>query len=164
VDVESAITALYDEHARKLYAYARALVRDPAMAEDVVHEVFLKLVRVLSRGHPQLIELPYLVAAVRNESYSALRRQRGRHHPVELDTRVQPTTTDEHERRMLLTELCAQLPVEQRDVVVLKALYGYTFAEIAALTKMKADTVASRYRYGMSAIRRALQLGRGRHG
>ncbi len=51
----------------------------------------------------------------------------------------------------------AELPTEQREVLVLKAFDGMTFKEIAQLVGASINTVASRYRYGIEELRRALE-------
>jgi RNA polymerase sigma-70 factor (ECF subfamily) len=158
VDTESAIAALYDAHAGKLYAYARALVGDQSAAEDVVHEVFVKVIRLLSRGRGDGIGLPYLVAAVRNESYSTLRRRKSEL-PLNNMTSESGVTLGDFGLGISdvgIPDIAKHLPIEQRDVLVLKLLYGYTFAEIALLTQSNAATAASRYRYALAALRKLL--------
>ena len=63
-------------------------------------------------------------------------------------------------RRLLLTrmpaETLAALPAEQREVIVLKIWHEYTFEEIGALLELSPNTVAGRYRYGMTKLRACL--------
>ena len=49
-----------------------------------------------------------------------------------------------------------ELPVEQREVVVLKIWHGLTFASIAGMMSISPNTVAGRYRYGLQKLRRSL--------
>ena len=74
------VRRLYEEHGRGLLGYASALLRDPSAAEDVLHQVFLKLLggRVAIDGPPRA----YLFRAVRN---GALNHIRGQSRDVELD-------------------------------------------------------------------------------
>jgi len=51
----------------------------------------------------------------------------------------------------------AKLPREQREVIVLKIWHGYTFAEIADVACISANTAAGRYRYGLEKIRNLLK-------
>jgi RNA polymerase sigma-70 factor (ECF subfamily) len=53
----------------------------------------------------------------------------------------------------------AALPVEQREVVYLKVYEGLTLQEIATLCDVSINTVASRYRYALAALRRELSAG-----
>ena len=49
------------------------------------------------------------------------------------------------------------LPVEQREVIVLKIWHGSTFEEIAGVTGVSPNTVAGRYRYGLAKLRACLE-------
>ena len=51
----------------------------------------------------------------------------------------------------------ARLPVEQREVIVLKVWHNYTFEEIGGLLEISPNTAAGRYRYGLHKIRRQLE-------
>src|SRR5215831_9596405 len=68
----SAAALLYDRHHRALYAYALSLLRDAALAEDVVHESFLRL---LESRWEQPIESAksFLHTIARNLALDALR-------------------------------------------------------------------------------------------
>ena len=48
-----------------------------------------------------------------------------------------------------------QLPPEQREVIVLKVWGGLTFSQIAETLGMPANTAASRYRYGLTALKQS---------
>lgn len=50
-----------------------------------------------------------------------------------------------------------ELPVEQREVIVLKIWHGYTFEEIGELLETSPNTVAGRYRYGLQKIKLQLE-------
>jgi RNA polymerase sigma factor (sigma-70 family) len=51
----------------------------------------------------------------------------------------------------------AELPVEQREVIVLKIWHQFTFEEIGALMETSPNTVAGRYRYGLQKIKLRLE-------
>jgi RNA polymerase sigma-70 factor (ECF subfamily) len=50
----------------------------------------------------------------------------------------------------------AKLPVEQREVIVLKIWHEHTFEEIGGLLDLSPNTAAGRYRYGMQKLRTCL--------
>lgn len=51
----------------------------------------------------------------------------------------------------------AELPADQREVIVLKLWHGYTFGEVGELLDISPNTAAGRYRYGLQKIRLCLQ-------
>ena len=67
------IRQLYEQHGAALLLYARSFVVDATVGEDLVHEVFLKLLR----GETSVKDIPlaYLYRAVRNAALNALRNK-----------------------------------------------------------------------------------------
>src|SRR5207244_8686014 len=60
-----------------------------------------------------------------------------------------------HERAAM--RRLAKLPVEQREVIVLKIWHEYTFEEIGELLELSPNTAAGRYRYGLQKLRACLK-------
>ena len=142
----------YDEHGRALLAYASALLRDPSAAEDMLHQVFLNVLRGRTRveGEPR----PYLFRAVRN---TALNHIRGQSREVELGDAVTwlESPDGSKETSLALQSALKMLPDEQREVVVLKIWGELTFEEAADVVGISPNTAASRYRYGLEKLREA---------
>jgi RNA polymerase sigma-70 factor (ECF subfamily) len=140
----------YDEQGRALLAYASALLRDPSAAEDVLHQVFLNLLRGRAAidGDPK----GYLFRAVRN---TALNHMRGQSREVELaDGGVWLESADgSAETSIALQSALKALPDEQREIVVLKTWGQLTFEEAAAVVGISPNTAASRYRYGLEKLK-----------
>lgn len=82
------------------------------------------------------------------------KRRRRAEDPAPLLERATPDATEEE--RMILDAALRVLPTEQREVIYLKVYEGLTFQEIADRCAVSINTVASRYRYAMAALRRAL--------
>jgi len=141
---------LYERHGRKLLAYACALLRDPSAAEDVLHQVFLNVLRGRAAidGEPAR----YLFRAVRN---TALNHIRGQSREVELAAAgIWLESPDgSTETSLALQSALGTLPAEQREVVVLKIWGQLTFEEAAAVVGVSPNTVASRYRYGLEKLK-----------
>ena len=144
------VRRLYEEHGRALLAYACALLRDPSAAEDVLHQVFLKLLR--GRTSMNGAPLPYLFRAVRN---TALNHIRGQSREVELgDHAVWLESPDgSRETSVALQSALKSLSAEQREIVVLKVWGQLTFEEAAAVIGVSPNTAASRYRYGIDKLK-----------
>ena len=51
----------------------------------------------------------------------------------------------------------AQLPAEQREVIVLKIWHEHTFEEIGELLEVSPNTIAGRYRYGLQNLKTCLK-------
>jgi RNA polymerase sigma-70 factor, ECF subfamily len=141
---------LYERHGRALLAYACALLRDPSAAEDVLHQVFLNVLR----GKRAIDGEPahYLFRAIRN---TALNHIRGQSREVELaDAGVWlESPNGSTEESVALQSALATLPAEQREVVVLKIWGQLTFEEAGEVIGVSSNTAASRYRYGLEKLR-----------
>ena len=144
------VRRLYELHGPALLAYACAFLRDPSGAEDVVHQVFLRLLRehVTVSGPP----VGYLFRAVRN---GALNHIRGRSREVELcgDGQWLESPSGSTEMAMALQSALQSVPEEQREVIVLRIWGQLTFEEAGAVIGISPNTAASRYRYGLAKLK-----------
>jgi len=144
------VRRLYDQHGPALMAYARSFVPDAAAAEDVVHQVFLRLLS----AELTMPDAPvaYVYRAVRN---AALNARRGSLRLTELDPRssIFRHCGGNQEAALALEKALAELPEEQREVVVMRMWSGLTLEEIAAAAGAPLNTIASRYRYALEKLR-----------
>lgn len=145
---------LYHAKATELILYGRALGLSHAEAEDVVQETFLALWQ-----HPTEPQNPahYCVRGFRNR---ALNYRRGfwRRLTRELESqRWFERTPDESPVERAAMRCLAELPVPQREVLVLKLWHDCTFEEIGELLELSPNTAAGRYRYGLEKLRVCLK-------
>jgi RNA polymerase sigma-70 factor (ECF subfamily) len=148
------IKQLYNRHGAALLLYARGFVPDASAAEDLVHGVFLNLLRT----RPQVREAPaaYLYRAVKNAALNA-QRNRAREAPMP-DREIWFTHRGgDHEATLALQAALAELPQEQREAVVMRIWSGMTLEEVAQATDVPLNTAASRYRYALEKLRERLK-------
>lgn len=157
------LAALYDAHAAGVYGYAHAILADRAEAEDVVQEVFLRALARSRWWFGLRNPVGYLYRAARNEALSRLRKGGVRSraatelsYAAELLVPVESSLESADEAARVNAALL-ELPVEQREVVVLKVYQNMTFKEIASVTGTSQNTVASRYRYGLAKLKDILE-------
>jgi RNA polymerase sigma-70 factor, ECF subfamily len=145
---------LYEEQASKLVLYGRALGLSHSESEDVLQEVFVSLIK-----HDSPPEQPvfYCLRAVRNRALN-YRRTLWRRIQREMESAGWfETNPDESEQERVAMRCLADLPVEQREVIVLRIWNGYTYEEIGRLLDTSPNTVAGRYRYGLQKMRTVLK-------
>jgi RNA polymerase sigma-70 factor, ECF subfamily len=148
------VQSLYEQHGRALAAYGCCCGLDFAAAEDVVQQVFLKLLE--ARTPMPENPLAYLYRAVRNTS---LNRRRDFRHEVEMPADETWLVGHDRSREEVLAVQAAlrDLPEEQRETVFLKVWGGMTLQEIAGVLEIPMNTAASRYRYALDKLRERLQ-------
>jgi RNA polymerase sigma-70 factor (ECF subfamily) len=144
------VQRLYDEHGAGLLAYACSMLGDRSTAEDVLHQVFLRLLA----GNVAIPNAPraYLYRAVRNTALNVC-RSASRRVELNLDQawfEAPPGILDEG---LELQGALYELPGEQREVIMLRIWGGMTLEEAAAVLGIPPNTAASRYRYGLAKLR-----------
>ena len=152
---EQAFAELYDRFAGRLFRAARATLRNREDAEDAVQEVFAGLVR----SRHQLSEVrdltAYLFVSLRRSVSRVAQRQARQPNPSaiveEQAVWTERDTESTHGER--LHEAIQTLPSEQREVISLRIDGELTFGQIAQVTGISPNTVASRYRYALEKLR-----------
>jgi RNA polymerase sigma-70 factor (ECF subfamily) len=150
-------------HLDAAYNLARWLTRDEHDAEDVVQESYMRAFRRFSTfkgGNGRA----WLLTIVRNCSYDLLKRNGARNVDCEFDEEIHATNSMfshdpevalmGQERTALVRNALADLPTEQREVLVLREMEGLSYNEIASATGAPLGTVMSR----LSRARYQLQL------
>ena len=147
---EADLEALFRAHWPRAFRAAYLVVGDAAAAEDVAQEAFLAAVRHLDRFDRRRPFGPWLHRIVVNRAidWSRARRLRAEHELGDPGG-VDPEPGDPAG----LAGAIAALPPEQRAVIVLRHLLGYTPGEIAALLDIPRGTVNSRLRRGLDALK-----------
>jgi RNA polymerase sigma-70 factor, ECF subfamily len=145
---------LYEAKAAELILYGRALGLSHAEAEDVLQETFLAL---MQKPQAPLQPEHYSVRSFRNRALNH-RRSLWRRLTRELEARAwfekSPVETPAEQAAM---RSLVELPMEQREIIVLKLWQGYTFEEIADLLEISPNTAAGRYRYGLQKIKQKVE-------
>ena len=143
---------LYRARAARLLLYGRALGLSHAEAEDVLQETFMALMERSAPAQPE----HYCIRAYRNRALnyrrSLWRRITREFESVRWFEKSPDHTPLEHEAMRRL----AELPRDQREVIVLKIWHEYTFEQIGDLLDLSPNTAAGRYRYGLQKLRASL--------
>jgi RNA polymerase sigma-70 factor (ECF subfamily) len=148
----TALGRLYRQHAPALLLYARQW----GGAEDLVQDAF---VRLAQQEPPPGRVLPWLYRVVRNEALAAHRaaaRRRRRDRRASLPEAWFGAAEDALDAGKA-TRLLAELPLEQREVIVARLWGGLTFEEVARLAGCSLATAHRRYQAGLALLRERLE-------
>jgi RNA polymerase sigma-70 factor (ECF subfamily) len=145
---------VYARHRGLVYAVALRVVRNPHDAEDVVHDVFMKLLTHRDRCEPTSATFPaWLACVARNQALDHVRRTtRHRCEPIGESSAV----NHDRERDGRLGAAIARLPHDQREVVVLRHVAGLRPLEIAGRLVRTPASVHGLLNRGMGALRAQL--------
>lgn len=158
-----AMRTLFARHQVAVFRFINRLVRDQAMAEDVLSEVFLDVWRHAGRFESRSSLSTWLLAIARNKAVSACRRQRD----VELDEAaaerlVDPADTPEmylekkHEANRI-GHCLAQLSPEHCEVIDLVYYHEKSVAEVAEVIGIPEATVKTRMHYARKKLAQLVQ-------
>jgi RNA polymerase sigma factor (sigma-70 family) len=174
LEQDQRISEVVKRERSRLLSFIRRRVPDPGDAEDVLQEVFYRLVEANRLLMPIEHITGWLFQVARNritdlfrkkqpENFSdiAIADESGEEMQFEdlLPSR-DAGPEEEYVRKQLLEELrraLAQLPQEQRDVFVAHEFEGRTFKELAAETGLSVNTLLARKRYAVLHLRERLQ-------
>ena len=140
-----------------------ALLNDRTAAEDVVHDVFVSFVQGLDAFRLTGRLKGFLLTCVANHARNWNKAQRRRSHlggtadeaaPPRADGPLEAVVCNEQVGR--LGEALAELPFEQREVVMMHLQASMTFSAIARARQISPNTAKSRYRYGIDKLRSLL--------
>lgn len=153
-------------HLDTAYTLARHLLRNEHDAEDVVQDAYLRAFRHFA-GYRGGDMRAWLLTIVRHTCYSWLRRHKVDARSTEFDETVhgEHRTADDPEEEMLrgalreaLDQAIERLPVEFREVVILRDVQGLSYAEIAEVVGVPVGTVMSRLSRARQRLQRALPV------
>lgn len=157
-DADTALAELFAAHYAALVRMAVMLLRDQALAEDVVQESFAAVHQRWHRVDPATAPA-YLRQAVVNRSRSALRRRSVTlaHRPDPLpDAPPADQALLRGERREAVLSALAGLPARQREVLVLRHYLDLSEREIARTLNISQGAVKSHAFRGSAALRERL--------
>ncbi len=159
-----ALEAIYDLYSPMLYRYAVRLLGDPDMAEECVAETFARFLFALRNGKgPKNHLKAYLFRVAHNWITDRFRRDRpGEDLENHAHYMPDPKPGPEDEAHRLLEQerlrrVLFRLTPEQRQVIVLRYLEGWSHKEIAEALGKPVSAVKALQRRALAALRRLLE-------
>jgi len=162
----------FNEYLDGLYGYAMVLSRNSAEAEDLVQETCLRALRAIDGLRAEGSAKSWLFTILRNIWLNQLRQRRTAPDLTELDAYENgagapaDATQDPHSdyvskvERAQVRAAIQQLPVEFREIIILREYEELPYQEIAALLGCPPGTVMSRLARARSRLRELLSRGK----
>jgi RNA polymerase sigma-70 factor (ECF subfamily) len=153
---QDALRYLYLRFADNVYGYARSIVRDEHEAEDVTQQVFTRLMSSIERYEQRSVPFSsWLLRITHNMAIDHIRRRRAV--PCE-DTFAVDEGQEERgaDLSLVLRDALAELPEDQREVVVLRHVAGWSPGEIAEHLGKSEDSIHGLHHRGRRALKHEL--------
>jgi RNA polymerase sigma-70 factor, ECF subfamily len=171
-----AFERLVARHEKPVWNFIRRFVADAATAEDLLQEVFLRVVKSADEWRGAAKFSTWLYTIARNLTVDQARRQVHRnaasldaersigsgdstttlHDRIASTDRRADEIASDRETKRRIDEAVAALPPDQREVFLMREVMEMPFAEIAAAVGASEPTVKSRMRYALEKLRAAL--------
>lgn len=152
-----AVSRLYTDHWPRAHRAAYLVVHDAAAAEDIAQDAFLAAIDALDRFDRRRPFAPWLHRIVVNRALDWARREALRRTVADPAARAEAGIPEEQVGEDMMGAL-AQLPPDQRAVIVLRHLLDYTPGEIARMLELPRGTVNSRLRRALDRLRSAVEV------
>jgi RNA polymerase sigma-70 factor (ECF subfamily) len=166
-----AISQLIDRHSNRVRDYIRMVVKDRDLADDILQETLIKVVRVIDQGRYADTGkfLSWVLRIAHNQVIDYFRSQKSTKTKNESDAGYNVLGTlrfaDSTVEDKLIAEqvaadvrrLVEHLPEEQREVVMLRYYSGLSFQEIADQTDVSINTALGRMRYALINLRKMIK-------
>lgn len=166
----AAISQLIDRHSRRVRDYIRMMVKDADVADDILQETLIKVVRVIDEG--RYVDngkfLSWVLRIAHNQVIDYFRSQKSAKTINESDAGYNMLGTLRFAERTVedniiseqieadVRRLVEHLPDEQREVVKLRYFSGLSFQEIADQTGVSINTALGRMRYALINLRKMI--------
>ncbi len=157
---------IFEQNAPVFLSFARRLLRDADMAEDIIQNVFMRLWIARERIDVERNLRNYLMVSVRNEIYCCLRtafNSRREHNAVYIAEQKDcaPGIDQElsaRELEQLADRVVAGMPSRRREIFILSRKQHLSNAEIAKLLGISARTVEKHIQLAINEMRKVISV------
>ena len=154
---QNAIRFLYLRYADNVYGYARSIVRNDHDAEDIVQQVFTRMMTAIQNYEQRSVPFTaWLLRITHNMAIDHIRRRT----PDCTEPERLPTDEREHieahNLRDVLRDALSEIPPLQREILVLRHVGGFSPGEIAERLGRSEDSVHGLHHRGRRALQASL--------
>ncbi len=152
------LATLFERYHVALFRYLLQITRNRALSEDLVQEVFFRVLKYAQSYDPSLSFPGWLYGMARNACFDALQKGRAERSGGEMEEMRSPEPMPEEvasrkQDAMHLQEALEKLPEAQREVLVLSRFHNLRYEEIARILHCEIGTVKVRVYRALKELR-----------
>jgi RNA polymerase sigma-70 factor, ECF subfamily len=171
---ERAFNEILSRYRDKVYSYIYSMVNNPDIAADIFQETFTKVISKLDETYDEQGKfIPWVMRIAHNATIDHIRKHR---RFVDVNAQIdEPDGSDFYDRlpdsslisaddmmaldqtKQSLIKHIANLPEEQKQVVMMRHYYEMSFKEIAEITGVSINTALGRMRYALINLRKMFE-------
>ena len=164
---ENSLGILLQRHKRKVFSSIYLLVRNRELTEDIFQDTFVKVIHSLKSGYYQEEGkfLPWVLRIARNLVIDHFRKDKkinedGEQTDIFSVLNIQKSDDYEIEKKEFkkkIRSLIELLPIEQKEVLLMRVNYDMSFKEIADFSQVSINTSLGRMRYALINLKKMME-------
>ena len=134
---------IYEEYFDRVYYKVLSVVKNDDDAEDICQETFISVYKNLSKFREESNIYTWIYRIAINKTYDFFKKRKLE---FEINDEVLSLPEDiNFDTKVILEEKLKLIPEKEKEIVILKDIYGYKLKEIAEIKNMNLSTVKSVY-------------------
>ena len=134
---------IYEEYFDRVYYKVLSVVKNDDDAEDICQETFISVYKNLSKFREESNIYTWIYRIAINKTYDFFKKRKLE---FEINDEVLSLPEDiNFDKKVILEEKLKLISEKERELVILKDIYGYKLKEIAEMKNMNLSTVKSVY-------------------
>lgn len=172
---ETALSVLVKRHKRRIYSYIYLITRNKSLTEDVFQDTFFKVIQTLKKGkyNEEGKFLPWILRIAKNLIIDHFRKTKkmpsiayvindeGEETSIfDIIPDLSNQSRNIEEQTQLkkdIRSIVNELPIEQKEVIIMRTYYDMSFKEIALMTNVSINTSLGRMRYALINLKKMLE-------
>lgn len=142
---KNAYEELYQKYSSLVYQIAFSILKNKENAEDVMQNVFIKIVNLSEEKLPSKYEASWLYSVTKNEAISYIRKNKETMPIEDCAEKVKKDEIEEVMQKESYEKMISSLEQKEKQIISLKVDVGLSFKEIASLLNMPIGTIQWKY-------------------
>lgn len=141
---------IYDEYFDRVYYKILSSVKNPEDAEDIAQEVFISVYKNLHKFRADSKIYTWIYRIAINKTYDFFRKKK-----IDLELNEEILNIADNEDlngSMIVEENLKKLSKEEREILLLKDVYGYKLREISSMKDRNISTIKSIYYKALKSL------------
>ena len=151
-DIE-AFNELYNLINNNVYSFALSILKNNEDAKDVMQEVFITIYHNAYKYQNQNKPMAWILTITKNIAYTKIRNNKKTINVDEIEFITKPN----HDDKILVEYLLNNLTTEERNIIILHAMNGFKFYEIAKILDLKLTTTLSKYHRAIKKLKELIK-------
>lgn len=158
---QQAMSTLYDQTKRGVFAFILPYIQDEYLAEDIMQETYLKVFNHIDQYQPKTKGMNWMLTIAKNTALNVLQqRQREHQYDPQVLADTTPASQDEYQLNSPLITLAKKtLSLEEQTILFLYAISEYKHREISVMLNLPVGTVTWKYQEAIKKMKEAIKHG-----